>query len=498
MHNKNALIEIFEKALQVMESCNCGKDPQKDGCYHCLLAYRQSRQMSDISRKAAIRMLKSILSGKDNIEEIGKLNDISVNPLFDSELEQRFIEAIRSKASSFSDTVRNGKHCYYAKFGDTSWEIEPQVTLDASYGVQVYSKPDFVFWPSDSDKGHKPVAVFTDGFTYHKDIVADDTLKREAIRRSGNFRVWSLSFKDVQDAFDNSKDCYCVALDYQNMPGFKFFNKIVAKIKNKLDPRNISNFDLLIKYLELADAEEIFQDNANNYSCVILDNKTSNDKELFLNWLSQVEQVKEQTCFTDYDYEFGQSIYGIWKPSGLLINIYAGISHEAYKSKEKPTVCAILKDDDDLAERSWNDFWYFSNVMQFLKQFVAVSSSGLAQNKYYSLPTISLEVASQQTFEANEQGNRDWLKISELLFDQEAKDFAAKAMENNIPVPCEENIGYEVENDSGEVIALIEIAWPDKKIGFMTTEQAKDKTTVEQIGWQIITSIDEALNYFKG
>ena len=51
---------------------------------------------------------------------------------------------------------------------------------------------------------HLPVAVFTDGFMYHKDIVTDDTLKREAIRRSGNFRVWSLSYKDVQSVFSNT------------------------------------------------------------------------------------------------------------------------------------------------------------------------------------------------------------------------------------------------------------------------------------------------------
>ena len=60
MHEKNALIEIFEKALKVMENCSCKEDPQKDGCYHCLFAYRQNQQIGNISRSAAIRMLKSI------------------------------------------------------------------------------------------------------------------------------------------------------------------------------------------------------------------------------------------------------------------------------------------------------------------------------------------------------------------------------------------------------------------------------------------------------
>ena len=73
MTEKDALIRIFEKALAKMENCSCKDDPNKDGCYHCLFAYRQSRQIGSISRKAAIRMLKSILSGKGNIKKIERI-----------------------------------------------------------------------------------------------------------------------------------------------------------------------------------------------------------------------------------------------------------------------------------------------------------------------------------------------------------------------------------------------------------------------------------------
>ena len=84
-------------------------------------------------------MLKAILSGKDNIEQIQKINDIPVNPLFDSELELRFMEAIRQKvgAANVSDTIRNGKHSYYVKINDHAWEIEPQVLFGPDDGVKV-------------------------------------------------------------------------------------------------------------------------------------------------------------------------------------------------------------------------------------------------------------------------------------------------------------------------------------------------------------------------
>ena len=274
MHEKNALIEIFEKALHVMENCSCKDDPQKDGCYHCLYAYRQSQQIGNISRTTAIRILKSILSGKDNVQKIDKINDIPVNPLFDSELEQHFMEAIRTKvgAANVSDTIRNGKHSYYVKIENFAWEIEPQVLLDVGSGVSVDCKPDFVFWPVSAPE-HKPVAVFTDGFLYHKDIVSDDTIKREAIRRSGNFRVWSLSFKDVQSVFAPQGDFYTTTLEAEKMPSGKtmYQNMIKKQKADVIEPARLSSFDLLLEYLKLPDAERVFKGQAYAYSLSLLE-----------------------------------------------------------------------------------------------------------------------------------------------------------------------------------------------------------------------------------
>jgi DEAD/DEAH box helicase domain-containing protein len=232
MHEENALIDIFEKALSVMENCSCKDDPQKDGCYHCLYAYRQSQQMGNISRSTAIRLLKAILSGKENVERIDKLGNVPVNSLFDSELERRFIEAINSMGNesrkiNISNALVNNKEGYLLTINDSTWEIEPQCLLDASHGVTVTCKPDFVLWPI-SDKGKKPVAIFTDGFIYHKDKVADDTLKREAIRRSGAFRVWALSWKDVQSVFQAQGTYATDTLTPEKMPsGSKMYQPTV-------------------------------------------------------------------------------------------------------------------------------------------------------------------------------------------------------------------------------------------------------------------------------
>ena len=82
------------------------------------------------------------------------------------------------------------------------------------------------------------------------------------------------------------------------------------------------------------------------------------------------------------------------------------------------------------------------------------------------------------------------MAAKQLLFDDEAKEFVDLAKSFGIPAPSDDNIGYEVEGDDGEVIATVEIAWPEKRIGFMTTEQAVDRERLKRLGWKILNSID--------
>lgn len=509
MHEKNALIEIFEKALSVMENCSCKDDDQKDGCYHCLYAYRQSQQIGNISRATAMRILKSILSGKDNIQKIDKINDIPVNPLFDSELEQRFMEAIRTKvgAANVTDSIRNGKHCYYVKLDDFAWEIEPQVLLDAGSGVSVACKPDFVFWPVSAPE-HKPIAVFTDGFLYHKDSVADDTIKREAIRRSRNFHVWSLSFKDVQNVFASQGDFYTATLEAEKMPSGKLMyqNMIKKQKADALEPVKLSSFDLLLAYLKMSEAEKVFKGQAYAYSLSLLDPSLMKNSLAFNNWKQTIDTVNEQTHFTDTNFVFPGTVYGTWIPRSVNthLTIYSGIAAVSLKNEGAVAVCAVLNDEKDCRtdkyEQEWNGFWRFCNLMQFLEEFIAVCSTGISRMDYLALPAIVNSV-SNAVPDAIAVDNA-WDAVKDLLFDDDARAFVDLAKDAGFPAPNEDSIGYEVEGNDGEVVATVEIAWPDKCIGFMTVEQSQDKQKLEDLGWKILNLLEvtdiDAVSLFGG
>ena len=502
MNEEGSLIDIFERALQKLEQCSCKEDPQKDGCYHCLYAYRQSQNIGNISRSTAIRILKSILSGKDNLTKIEKLANVPVNSLFDSELERRFVEAIaqmgnESRKVEISKSLVNDKEGYVLRVNESTWEIEPQVTLGPTQGVSVQCKPDFIIRAiGRSDK--LPVAIFTDGFIYHKDKVADDTLKREAIRRSGRYHVWALSWRDVQSVFQSQGDYATQTLAPEKMPtGAKMYQPTVTAAKaDALRPAKMSTFELLMRYLDLEDAERIFEGQARAYSLSLLDPTKAANSLAFVDWNDVIGKVNAQVHFTEDTYIQPGTFFGTWIPrsSDTHFYVYAGILVATMKAdKNAPVAILALLDDradsrTDKYEQEWNGFWQFFNVMQFNKSFAAVCGTGLDNHAYVALPYGQTETAAEDNAPSAGSGE-GWGEIREMLFDDTTVKIADVLEEKGIVAP--EEAGYELADDSGEVIAEIELAWINRKIGYMTEDQQAAREKAESAGWKIFINADE-------
>ena len=96
-----------------------------------------------------------------------------------------------------------GKPGYILKIGNASWLVEPQADVSQADGVAVLSRPDFLLRPVRGEAA--PVAVFMDGFEYHRDTTADDSRKRMALARAG-FQVWSLTWQDLEVAFGGTAE----------------------------------------------------------------------------------------------------------------------------------------------------------------------------------------------------------------------------------------------------------------------------------------------------
>ena len=522
MQEEHSLIDIFEKSLDALEKCDCRNDPQKDGCYHCLYAYRQSRNIGQISRASAMRLLRQILSGKENLSEIPKLSGIPVNSLFESELERRFIEALaqmknKDRNVEISNGLVNSKRGYVLTFGNNVWEIEPQVKLDASYGVTVESRADFVIWPlrtagaadgtdyagkGKAYESHRPVAVFTDGFQFHKNTAAGDTLKREAIRRSNNFRIWSLSWKDVDSAFRNQGDYATATLLPENMAsGTNMYARTVeGEDASSLRPSRLSAMELLASYLEHRDSERIFNVHARAYGFSMLEPVNIGNSALFAEWNMRVSEIADSFGLNDISFSFRNTLFGTWKPraSNSHLTIYSGVAADDMrqnKTKADILVFTLLNDSEGdrtmKYEAEWNGFWQFTNIMQFLDKFTAASRTGLEQMAYDALPAYTAEPSEAGISESLQYAyvNGLWKDISEQIFDGGVLAFAERCIELGIPAPS--SAGFELAGDDGAIVAEAELAWAERKIAFLTDEQNASNDAFINEGWKIITAEDE-------
>jgi DEAD/DEAH box helicase domain-containing protein len=95
MRDEHPLFEVFEAALKTMDECECNHDPDKDGCYRCVYAYRNSHDRENISRRMAQKLLREILDHRDQLKPLDSLSKLKpANPLFDSELEARCVRRL--------------------------------------------------------------------------------------------------------------------------------------------------------------------------------------------------------------------------------------------------------------------------------------------------------------------------------------------------------------------------------------------------------------------
>ena len=78
-----------------------------------------------------------------------------------------------------------------------TWDVELQVSIGQGEGVRAFSRADFLLTPT---AGGKPIAIYTDGWEFHRGRLATDAEQRMALQRSGNYLFWALSWDDVVEA----------------------------------------------------------------------------------------------------------------------------------------------------------------------------------------------------------------------------------------------------------------------------------------------------------
>ncbi|MBP3752113.1 MAG: DUF1998 domain-containing protein [Pyramidobacter sp.] len=480
-----SMTRVLQKSLKALEECRCRFDDTKDGCYRCLYAFRIGRTAGNLSRRRAIELLRGILKGTP--KKVNGLSKISIGRLEESELETNFIAAL-DKLGRLRRRLVNGKSGYALEVKGASdgvvyeWEIEPQVKLDADDGVSVACCPDFVLWPKVKRNGEtklrlkdtrKPVAIFADGFTFHRDKTDDDTLKRMALLRTNKFRVWSVNWEDVQAVFSNTKELpsgWPLKTTYWRAVLDGLARKQNVDQHDWLTNSELSSpMFLLLAYLgggrDIEKIGELFSAHAN---AAVMAYEKGFSPEHIPAW----QVAATESC----------EACNLALPAAQTAAVCTDIAHikallsvGLVDSTPVPAVVLYLNDSNESEdfERSWKIFWRMSNLCQFLPFFCMVTKRGLENGLYLQLPQVE-EVEA-------DAANDAWSKIFKYLLPDEL-ELARGISQTGVRAP--DDVGVEIVLPDGRMVSVT-LVWKEERVAWLFAQDEETERHLCADGWKV-------------
>lgn len=496
MRSENELMSVLELALETLKSCTCNQEEGKDGCYRCLFAYRNSYHMPETSRNTAIELLAEILTYRENLVKTENIRDISLNTFIESELEARFLGALKLYRSAalpviLKNDLVNGKPGYFLKVGDRSYTIEPQVVLDDLAGVSITSRADFVIRPARSRDRMKPIALFLDGYTFHRDRIGKDMAQRMAIVQSGKFHTWSLTWNDVENRFKSKADFYQDFLDPAGLPAGGKYNELLDGYQLQKFKKLIrcNSFDLLIRFLENPEAER-WRQFMFVVSLLQADPHRFSNEEAISQWSAAVrellpEEIAERMLEADRPCLYGE--FQTRNHNGQrTIHQSIIIEHAAVTLPGNPhgvrVSCCLDDHEENRAatdfQSCWNGYLRLYNFYQFLPYAYFITSDGVKHNTYDGLKLYEEPIAEAQSppKSPDEQAWDDLREVTDKTF----HSLLTVLQDHKWPIA---EAGYELEGVDGEVIGCAELAWETLKLAFLTNEELVYQEAFMKAGW---------------
>jgi len=509
------LLQVLTEALATLRSCSCQQDPALDGCYQCILTYRQASRQHQLSRATAMELLAGILQHADQLQPTASISQIRPSALQESELERRFLEALRRLAQDpaapyplrLTPDVIHGKLGYLLQINGRHYSIEPQVALGPEQGVAVPSRADFLIRSLGTEEPFRPIAVYTDGFRFHHDRLDRDTAQRMALLHSGRYFSWSLSWEDVDQHISSQP-----ATDYawNPLPVDPASSRIYALLKQQgsapdpglmrqlRDLRACSPLLLLVHYLAHPQPTDwarlcdlLLLNQVRNPGLALPESQLAHRrfKEALLN-----QDPELYTFCKDADpaqvYYFPELI----QPDAVVSAPEAGLQalvrlpqQKLQSARAAGQFLLWVLDDSDPAtphfQALWNGFLQLLNLYQFGDQSWFVSRSGLADGAY--APVIA-QLNQQRQAPALDPG---WRALEGQLSDEAHLPLLHMMAHSGCALPV---LGYEPSDARGEVLGLIEYAFVAQRFGLVLPEDLAEmahnqrRERIASQGWTLL------------
>jgi DEAD/DEAH box helicase domain-containing protein len=507
------LREVFSLSLQHLQACNCS-----DGCYRCIFMYRQRFDRERTSKRRAIEQLQTILKRWEELQPTERsLSEVVINTRAESELELHFIEKLREGkgapagvAVTLRDDYIKGNKGYLLTFSHgssvVSWKVEQQVPLGEAEGVSAFSRADFLLTPT---AGGKPIAIYTDGWEYHRGRLATDAEQRMALQRSGRYLFWALNWDDVVEPLPTAQaplDPNALAIGV--VPAFATKPETFIErwwpqelldglpTPPALMPRQAqlaSSLQLLMAYL--ANPSEALWQGMVQQFCLAQASPLAFDAPE----LSAVQQELQLTAHvqewqsSEPTRRVGQHL--IPAPGLQMLNLVDMGLHE----RQHPAAsfrAVHFEPDSSCSEQqqqaAWREWLRQSNVVQFLPHSLLSTPGwgGAEQPSAVDPPQVWI-AQNTSSGPAGGSGSGSPTEMECQRAWQELKRFSPEAalplldalatgpQDPSAPLPEQ---AFELEGRKGDVLAQAELAWPDQHLAIVM--HPDDLEAFTAAGWR--------------
>ena len=493
------LLAVLEQAREALASCACNRDPLQDGCYRCVFAYRRSREMAETSRDTAVEMLDRILARRDELRDVPNLGGVEIDETFDSELEARFVEALRRVELEGAPAVRlradvvGGKPGYVLQAGEHTYYVETQAELGASDGVAAPSRPDFLIRPARAAPGRPPVAVFTDGFEFHRGAADDDSLKRMALARAG-FLVWSLTWRDLEFVFGGAPDVPDLLAGAAAGGGMAALQRALdgrwdtAGLRSRLAEPTLT---LLVDYLR-APAPERWKRAAFTALFSLFDRDAMLSGALraaFDRAAADALPGQAREALDDLPPPVAVAGRGAWTGDAEApFDLFAALPLAAVEQGDPDAAAVALHLHDDPASRGragyrrvWNGALRLFTLLQFLPGAWWTTRQGAARGLYPEFPPPA-EAPASPAAPAPPAGG--WRRAVELA----APEVHALLEALSVRGAPEPEVGFELAGAGGAVAAEAELGWPAHEVAVLLPGREADAAAFAAAGWRVLAA----------
>jgi DEAD/DEAH box helicase domain-containing protein len=498
-HDAATLKDVFRMALNVISRCTCAEDPNKDGCYACVYQYRMRYEMTEVSRRTALELMEQVVEALDRLERVDNISELGFSQALDSYLEKRFIRSLEKLSGenglppvNLVQEIVNGRLGYHLQVGENRYAIEKQAYLGAEQGVRRPSIPDFLIRPITPGLKRKPIAVFCDGWSFHKDIIRDDAIKRSAIQLSGAYWVWSVVMNDVEKALTGNTE-RVLPLPF----GCKTNHEIQP---NNCAPSEIGTFTRnsvaeLIRWLSLPCREsDVWVEQAWLASMNWLarlavppsaGRATASENESFRRQLPDLLTTSTHNPATTLEVGLlGEDqlfdIRGRWD-GGL---------HARRQTSAACPALIIFDDERDAPDEELHIAWRWwlaaFNWLQTIPGTILVTHASLESRDFdifYSAP-------SDAHIPVPPTGQVDplWSEaLGQIVCDLRPE--AKRLCDSGLSAP--DAVGYSLVSDGDEELSMAEIVWFDRRVAVLVGEYWNDKSIWIANAWRVVHGIGE-------